>query len=379
MSERILENPGTQIDQHASLLALEVGVRATQPVVLIPAYQPEAKLLQPLVEELSASGALSGILLVDDGGGPRYRELFHSLARLKGVSVLTHIVNLGKGSALKTGMNHAACYFPDSLGVVTADADGQHSAADILKVAAGLGVTPGQLVMGARGFDANVPFRSRFGNTVTRCIMRAVTGQKLGDTQSGLRGIPLQFIPSLLKLRATGYDFELDMLVTCKDTGRPIREIPIATIYIENNRSSHFNPLRDSMRIYFVFIRFLALSLGTAAIDNGLFIATTHFWPNMLLCQAASRLVAGTFQFSVGKRGVFHSQARIVSTLWKYWMLVAFSGVLSYLLIQSFLRYTSLSVVPAKLIAETVLFFLSFIIQRDVVFAHSAKESGNPE
>jgi putative flippase GtrA len=223
--------------------------------------------------------------------------------------------------------------------------------------------------MGARGFDANVPFRSRFGNTLTRYIMRAVTGQKLGDTQSGLRAIPLPFLPPLLKLRATGYDFELDMLVTCKDAGQRIREVPIETIYIENNRSSHFNPLRDSMRIYFVFIRFLALSLSTAAIDNGVFIAGMYFWPHMLLAQAAGRLVAGTFQFSVGKKGVFHSRAHLGSALWKYWTLVVFSGALSYLLIQSLLRYTALSVVPAKLMAETVLFFLSFIIQRDVVFA----------
>ena len=133
----------------------------------------------------------------------------------------------------------------------------QHTATDILKLAAALSTTPNQVVMGARGFDAGVPLRSRFGNMLTRYIMRAVTGQKLGDTQSGLRAVPLSFIPRLLKLRATGYDFELDMLVTCKDSGQRIREVPIETIYIENNRSSHFNPLRDSMRIYFVFIRFL--------------------------------------------------------------------------------------------------------------------------
>jgi putative flippase GtrA len=377
MSERILENLVTGAERHSSLIALERGIRATKPVVLIPAYKPEAALAS-LVEELIASGALGGILLVDDGGGPKYRDLFNSLARLDNVSVVTHVVNLGKGAALKTGMNHLACLFPDSPGVVTADADGQHSAADILNIAAACAATPDQLILGARGFNVNVPFRSRFGNTLTRYIMRAVTGQKLGDTQSGLRGIPLPFIPSLLKLRATGYDFELDMLVTCKDTGRHIREVPISTIYIENNRCSHFNPLFDSMRIYFVFLRFLAVSLGTAAIDNGVFIASLHFWPSMLMCQAASRLVAGTFQFTVGKQGVFHSQARMPSALLKYGMLVAFSGGLSYLIIQGFLRYTSLDVVPAKLIAETVLFFFSFIVQRDVVFARPASENGNP-
>jgi glycosyltransferase involved in cell wall biosynthesis len=330
-----------------------------------------------MVQKLSASGNFDGVLLVDDGGGPEYRELFRSLARIDGVTVLTHVVNLGKGAALKTGMNHAAYCFPESVGVVTADADGQHSTEDILKVAAELAAYPHDLVLGARAFDRNVPLRSRFGNTLTRYVMRLVTGQKLGDTQSGLRGIPLEFIPLLLKLRPNGYDFELDMLVKCKDTGRHIREVPIATIYIDNNRSSHFSPLRDSMRIYFVFIRFLAVSIGTSVIDNVVFIAGMHFAPNVLLCQAISRLVAGMFQFTVAKRGVFHSQARVASALPKFWLLMAFSGMLSYLLIQSFLRYTSLNVIPAKLTAETVLFFISFVVQRDVVFAQPVSTAAN--
>jgi hypothetical protein len=329
----------------------------TKPVLLIPARKPGAD-LAPLVQKLSASGDLERILVVDDGGGLEYREFFRALARIDGVTVLTHVVNL-----------------------VTADADGQHCAADILKVAAELTATPRQLILGARAFDVNVPLRSRFGNTLTRSVMRLVTGQKLSDTQSGLRGIPMDFIPLLLKLRSNGYDFELDMLVTCKDTGRLIREVPISTIYIDNNRSSHFNPLRDSMRIYFVFIRFLAVSMGTAVIDNAVFIAGLHFWPHVLVCQAISRLVAGTFQFTVAKRGVFHSRARVASALPKYWTLVALSGVLSYLLIQSFLRYTSLNVITAKLTAETVLFFISFVVQRDVVFAQPASRAvnGNPD
>ena len=361
MTERILENV-------AALLALERRVREAKPVLLIPAYKPGEE-LAAVVRELHDSRNLGGVLVLDDGSGPGYREIFRSLSAMDHVEVVSHVVNLGKGAALKTGMNHAACHFPNAAGIVTADADGQHSAADILKIAEALAATPAELVVGARGFDENVPFRSRFGNMLTRFVMRAVTGQKLGDTQSGLRGIPLLFVPSLLKLRATGYDFELDMLVTCKDTGRRIREVPISTIYIDGNRSSHFNPLLDSMRIYFVFVRFLAVSLATAVIDNAVFIAGLHFFGNVLLCQIAGRVVAGMFQFTAGKRKVFRSDARLSTALVKYWTLVGVSGAMSYLLIRGLLHYTSLDVVPAKLIAETVLFLLSFVIQRDFVFA----------
>ena len=222
------------------------GIR---PLVLIPAFQPDRTLLR-VVAELSANPEIAGVLVVDDGSGPAFRDVFQPLLALANVHLLVHAVNLGKGAALKTGLNFAAVAFPDSVGVVTADADGQHSAKDILRVAATLTASPRHLVLGARAFDTAVPFRSRFGNTLTRAIMRAVTGQKLTDTQTGLRGIPLDFVPELLVLRPTGYDFELDMLVTCRNTGRPIREVPIETIYLEGNRSSHFDPLRDSMRIF---------------------------------------------------------------------------------------------------------------------------------
>jgi glycosyltransferase involved in cell wall biosynthesis len=336
-------------------------------MVLIPAFKPDRKLLT-VVEELSSQPEIAGVIVVDDGSGPGFRELFQQVSALPNVQLLIHSVNLGKGAALKTGLNFAAVSYPESLGVVTADADGQHTTEDILRVAAALRATPRHLVLGARRFDTDVPFRSRFGNTLTRAIMRAVTGQKLTDTQTGLRGIPLDFIPKVLVLRPTGYDLELEMLVACRNTGRPIREIPIQTIYLEGNRSSHFNPMRDSMRIYFVFVRFAGVSLATAAIDNGIFLAGIHMFPSVLACQALSRVVAGTFQFTAVRRNVFHSDANIGPAMIKFWTLVAFSGGLSYLIIQAMVRYTPIGVVPAKLAAETILFLLSFVVQRDFVF-----------
>jgi putative flippase GtrA len=166
------------------------------------------------------------------------------------------------------------------------------------------------------------------------------------------------------------------MLVSCRETGRPVREVLISTIYLENNRASHFNPLLDSMRIYFVFVRFLAVSLTTAGIDNLVFILAMGFWPDVLTCQVASRLAAGTFQFTAGKHGVFHSKAHSTVALPKYCLTVAISGALSYVLIQNIVTFTPIGVVPAKLCAETILFFFSFVIQRDFVFAHKQASEG---
>lgn len=348
-------------------LVISSAAAVARPVVLIPAYKP-GEALPRLARELAESGGFAGIILVDDGSGPGYRGVFSEAAKTPGVAVLRHAVNLGKGAALRTGLNHAACQFPESVGVITADADGQHAVADILRVAADLAASPARLTLGVRSFDGAVPWRSRLGNTLTRAIMRAVTGQRISDTQTGLRGVPTTFIPHLLRLRATGYEFELDMLVTAREAGRAIRETPISTIYLDGNRSSHFNPLTDSMRIYFVFIRFLAVSLITAGIDNLVFILTMFWLADALLCQGAARLVAGAFQFTAAKRGVFHSQAPAAVAAPRYILTVIASGALSYMIIQNLVLYAGMKVIPAKLLAETVLFFLSFVIQRDFVF-----------
>jgi glycosyltransferase involved in cell wall biosynthesis len=345
-------------------------------VVLIPAYKPESVLIR-LVEELSASSAVAAVIVVDDGSGPAYAGIFRSLANGKKVRLLAHVVNLGKGAALKTGLNYTACAFPESVGVVTADADGQHAPGDILAVAGALAARPRDMVVGVRAFDTQAPFRSRFGNNLTRHIMRAVTGQKLTDTQSGLRGIPLEFIPDLLRLPTTGYDFELDMLVTCRNLDRPVHEVPIATIYIDNNRSSHFNPLLDSMRIYLVFLRFSAVSLATAGLDNGIFILGMQFWPHLAACLTVSRLVAGTFQFTASRRGVFHSRAPVASALPKYCLLLVISGTVSCLLIESAVHYANTRVVPTKLMVESMLFAISFVLQREIVFTPAAAANSN--
>jgi glycosyltransferase involved in cell wall biosynthesis len=339
----------------------------TKPVVLIPAFRPGASLLC-LVHDLCAMPEIGGIVVVDDGSGPLFSEIFEALEQLSPVRVLRHASNSGKGAALKTGLQFARSRFPQSVGVVTADADGQHAAQDVARIAAALMSGSGEVVIGARSMDGSVPLRSRFGNRLTRWTMRWLAGQQLSDTQTGLRGIPLDFIPDLLKLPATRYDFEMDMLITCREAGRPIREIPISTIYLDENRGSHFRPVLDSMRVYMIFLRFSGVSLLTAVLDNSVFILAMQFWPYIGLCQAFSRLVAGTFQFWAGKRGVFRSHGAVAPALLKFWLLVAATGSSSYLIMRGLLYFAPLSPVQAKLIAETLMFFVSFVVQRNFVF-----------
>lgn len=339
---------------------------------LIPAYKPSSALIT-VVDELAAGGAKQ-IVVIDDGSGTEYGEVFARVGQSTAVTVLRHATNLGKGAALKTGLNHAACRYPSSSGVVTADADGQHLPGDILRVADELTQHPGCLVLGARQFSGTVPLRSRVGNLATRYLMRLLEGIALTDTQTGLRGIPTSMIPKLLRVDSRGYEFELDMLLTASRARMPIREVPIETVYIDGNASSHFNPLLDSMRIYFVLLRFAIASLLTAAVDYTVFALVYSRVPNVLVAQGAGRLVAVMFNYAAVKKAVFYSDQKHSEVLLRYLALVVVSGLVSYGLIQFLLGHLTSNVIQAKLMAESLVFIANFAIARQFVFTQHGAE-----
>ncbi len=334
--------------------------------ILIPVYNP-VPTLPDMIRELIRKGA-APIVIVDDGSSEECAPCFDEMRALRGVKVLNHAINLGKGAALKTALNFAYCEFPDGLGYITADADGQHAVDDILAVAAQLAKSPESLVMGVRSFAGNVPFRSRAGNRVTRTMVHLLIGQRLADTQTGLRGIPRCFVPRLLKIPADGYEFELDMLIAAKHASIPTLEVPIQTIYLDGNRSSRFDPFLDSMKIYFVLLRFSAVALVTAILDNAVFFLAYTESQNVLGSQIAGRIVAVCFNYAAARKAVFHSDEPQRKTLLKYLALVFLNASLSYALISAMSWRAGIPVLWAKLIAETLLFLGNFALQREFVF-----------
>src|SRR5581483_5978232 len=321
---------------------------ACQIPILIPAYKPGPGLVS-LVKELLQAGT-SPIIVIDDGSGAQYAATFEQVAACDGVQVIRHAVNLGKGAALKSGINHALVQFPSCTGIVTADADGQHAPDDIGRIVAALRRNPHALIMGVREFGAATPLRSRLGNRITCVLMRYTLGQRLADSQTGLRGIPAGMLPHLLRLPSSRYEYELDMLITCQHHGCPVEEVPIRTIYIDGNKSSHFQPIADSMRIYFVLFRFTLLALCTAAIDNAVFIPLFALTGSVAKSQACGRLVATIFNYLGARTPVFHSRQRHVTVLPKYVSLVVVSGLLSYAMIQFVHLHTGLSAIASKII-----------------------------
>ena len=342
--------------------------------VVIPAYKPSAGLVD-LLRALSDEPFLA-ILIVDDGSGAEFREIFARAACFPKVTVLRHAVNLGKGAALKTAFNHALCEYPDLRGVVTADADGQHHPEDIVEVARALEAQPGSLILGARSFGKDVPLRSRFGNIATRGVMHALLGRKLQDTQTGLRGISSDLLAKLLRVESTGYEFELQMLIAAHQLAVPTVEVPIRTIYENGNQSSHFNPIVDSMKIYFVLLRFGSVSVFTALLDNLVFYLTWRLTAHVLASQLVARIFATVFNYTMVRSSVFYSHQRHGKVLPKYLALVAVSGSVSYAGIQYMNQAFGINPVTAKLLMETFLFFVNFAVQRLVIFKPQESREG---
>ena len=338
--------------------------------VVIPAYRPGSALPE-LIRQIASSSL--AVFVVDDGSGPEFEPLFQSLPD---IHLLRHAQNRGKGAALKTGIREALRAIPGLAAVVTADSDGQHAVPDILRVAEAAGHQPRSLVLGVRHFGAGVPFRSRFGNRLTRAVLRLFLGQRLSDTQTGLRGIPVALCSPLLDVRSNGYEFELDMLVTARHHRYHFVEVPIATIYRADNEGSHFNPLLDSLKIYFVLLRFTFISLATAVIDNAVFLLMYDHGGSILGSQVWGRLAALLFNYAMARRAVFLAREPHRATVPKYLSLVVLSGAASYGLIRILTHALAMEVLPAKLLAESVLFLINFVIQRDWVFVKSRGDRG---
>jgi glycosyltransferase involved in cell wall biosynthesis len=336
--------------------------------VIIPAFNPDNSLVQ-LVKAL-AQYPYAEVVVVDDGSRQACEPVFVEVAALSGVTLLRHAVNVGKGRALKTAFNHCLLQKPPLLGVVTADADGQHKVDDIARVAVALAQQATEaLVLGVREFSSEVPLRSKLGNELTRLVFRGLYGLQVRDTQTGLRGLPLASLPLMLAQHGERYEYESTMLIAAINHRLPVQEVVIDTIYLNNNSSSHFDVLRDSMKIYFVLLRFLLSSLLTSGIDFLVFSLAYTLTDSVAAGMLWGRGIAQAVNFLLNQRLVFRQPKGGYGVFLRYLALVALLGLLSYLMINELQEMFGLNTLLAKLLAESVLFVLSFSTQHELVFA----------
>ena len=217
-------------------------------VIIIPSLNPGQELVS-LTDELVKMGA-NKIVIVNDGSDDNHSHIFRQLISRESISIIEHTVNLGKGAALKTALLYCSEHFNDITGVITADADGQHTAKDIFRISEAMTRNPDHLILGVRVFEkSSTPFRSYIGNKITSLVFGTLYHVKLIDTQTGLRGIPASELEWMIKTSGQRYDYELNMLIQATRKGLKMVQLPVEILYFNDNKGSHFKTLSDSMRI----------------------------------------------------------------------------------------------------------------------------------
>jgi len=347
--------------------------------VIIPAYKPDEKLISTL-NGLVESG-FTDILVVDDGSGESFAPVFDQVNQIPECTLLRHQVNRGKGAALKTAMTYFMDNRPDHAGVVTADADGQHLPADIAAVSKTM-LAGGNIVLGVRDFSSpNVPPRSKTGNKITIAVFRLFFGMKISDTQTGLRAFPRDTLPELISVKGDRYEYETHMLFHMNRRKMAFEEVKIETVYLEENKSSHFRAVRDSIRIYSLILKYLLASIASAVIDEGAFFlfkslfgsaAAILFIPTTFVAAFLARAVSSFINFLINAKVVFGDRVS-KKTLAKYYTLAVFQIAVSaaiVFLLEHLLSVTSpfLST-TIKTVVDTLLFFFSFRVQHKWVFS----------
>lgn len=347
-------------------------------VVLIPALEPDARLVA-LVRMLPGP-----VLVVDDGSSPEYRPVFAEAASA-GAVVIAHPINRGKGAALRTGFAEISRRWPGA-DVVTADADGQHTPVDITRVAQRLARTHEPdadrhvIVLGARAFAGGDGARSRFGNSVMRGVFRLATGTPLRDTQTGLRGYPAALLPWLASLRGDRFEYELTMLLRARGVGVRLTEVPIETVYLDDNASSHFRPIVDSIRVMAPLLRFAGSALLAFAIDTVMLLVLNTLTGWLLFSVVGARVVSASVNFTINRRLVFDPDPALT---WRR-SAARYVALALLLLMASFGTLTALAdagapMLAAKILTDAALFAVSFAVQRSVVFAPAASALATPD
>lgn len=340
--------------------------------VLIPAYQPDARLPR-LILELHRADPSTKIVVVDDGSGQKFSDIFEASATA-GAHVISYENNRGKGYALREGFTWIRDIAGDlSECVVTADADGQHTLNDIFRVGRTCTDT-GTSVLGVREFVGHVPARSRIGNTATSALFWLATGWKLKDTQTGLRAFPVALLPALLEVQGDRYEYELRILLHLAKFRHPVTQIPIETIYEAGNPTSHFRPLQDSARIWAPLLKFAASSGVATIIDYVLVLALNALTGALFFPVVVARMVSASVNFAMNRRVFEATGVPLRRSALRYAALAIAVVAGSYTML-AVLTGIGMPLWIAKIIADTTMYLVSYSAQSRYVFAPAQEQS----
>ncbi len=340
------------------------------PIIIIPEYCPDENLLN-LIWKIREKVQFP-IIIVDDGSGEKYKNIFILAEKVSNCLIFHNEFNVGKGVALKNGVKYAMSKYPYNSGYITCDADGQHRVEDILAVAKELIENKNCLILGVRDFSSNnVPKKSRIGNFISSIGFYLITGKKCDDTQTGLRGIQREYENIFISEEGDRYEFEMNFLISMAKNKVEFKEVKIETIYIDNNKSTHYRPFKDSIRIFSGLLKYILSSITSAIIDLSLFTILNitifkGYALGVFLSTVLARVTSGIFNFLLNQRWVFKGgkdRSEAIKYLILFISQMLISGTLVSLL-TSLISKATLS----KLIIDFSLFLISYFIQKNLIF-----------
>ncbi len=353
--------------------------------VVLPSLDPDEK-LTAVIDGLLEYG-FTDIILVNDGSKQENLHYFYDAAAAHPeITLLHHEVNKGKGAALKNAFRWFLDNRPDGFGVVTVDGDNQHHPEDTRACCEHM-LRTNHCVLGCRDFNqADVPARSSFGNKTTSMVFKVFCGMTISDTQTGLRALPREALETLVNVSGDRFEYETNMLLAFKTKAIPFDEVKIRTVYIEENKSSHFRVIHDSWRIYKLilahFFRYTISSLVSAVVDTGAYALLSWicagFLKGFALTAAAgigARVISSLLNFFMNKQLVFKTNVDTKKAMLRYYCLALPQMAAQVLLTQGMYLLFSISTNAVFLrtvlyaVVMTVLYFLSYMIQQRWVFA----------
>ena len=257
-------------------------------VALVPSYEPDDK-LKKVVDDLKKNRF--DIIVINDGSDLKYETIFNEC----GTKVISYPTNRGKGYAIKKGIEYVKDNYKDYI-IVIVDSDGQHEASDALNLCKYVEKHPDTLAIGKRLRKDNVPLRSKIGNNITKYVFSLATDEEIYDTQSGLRAFEEQLTEYMLEVKGDRFEYEMNVLLRLKDRGINYKEIEIKTIYIDDNKGSHFNVILDSMRIYSQIIKYKIKSILLFVFEFILFMTLYKLRDKIIF----SNIISGIICTSIG-------------------------------------------------------------------------------
>lgn len=350
--------------------------------IILPSLDPDYK-FKRVIDEL-VEGKFKNIVIVDDGSDDSHQEYFDYADKYPECYVIHHDGNKGKGRALKTAFQFVIDNLPDALGAITIDGDGQHLTKDIINCGEVMLQRKNEVVLGSRDFDQpGVPPRSVAGNKTTAKMFKLLFNIDITDTQTGLRAIPRQYLELFTRVEGERFEYETNMLLQMKRDNIKFYEQKIETVYDQEDYSSHYNAVKDSLRVAKVMLKFLFSGCGfkylvssvvSVLVDNGIFyLLTAKFGvASQIILQSISTFLSSVLNFNLNKYFAFKTKGNYLKEIVQYYCIciprTAVSILMTHFVLKGLVITSPSLATAAKFAVDIILFFVVYFIQKKWIF-----------